>query len=53
MQEIIAKIREILLSFEQKYRNLALSPERETPTIPNIDDPNFLSFFENLSESYA
>lgn len=51
MQEIIARIREILSTFQQQYRNVALPPS--SPTIPSIDDPNFEYFFDHLSESYA
>lgn len=51
VQEIIAKIREILSTFQQQYRNVAV-PVSPT-TIPGVDDPNFEYFFEHLSESYA
>lgn len=51
MQEIIAKIREILSTFQQQYKSVAMSTS--SSSIPGIDDPNFEYFFEHLSESYA
>lgn len=51
VQEIIAKIREILSTFQQQYKSVAIP--KNSPTIPGIDDPNFEYFFEHLSESYA
>lgn len=53
MQEIIAKIRDILSTFQQQYRNVAISPAGSPTCIPGINDPNFEHFFEHLSESYA
>uniref|UniRef100_A0A182NN33 Transmembrane protein family 132 middle domain-containing protein n=1 Tax=Anopheles dirus TaxID=7168 RepID=A0A182NN33_9DIPT len=53
LKEIIAKIREILATFQQQYRNVAKSPLASPSCIPGIKDPNFEQFFEHLSESYA
>lgn len=63
MQEIIAKIRDILSTFQQQYKSAADSTSGEPSGIdssdlvggvlPAIDDPNFEFFFEQLSESYA
>uniref|UniRef100_A0A182YEM9 Transmembrane protein 132E n=1 Tax=Anopheles stephensi TaxID=30069 RepID=A0A182YEM9_ANOST len=53
LKEIIAKIREILATFQQQYRNVAKTPMSSPTCIPGIKDPNFEQFFEHLSESYA
>uniref|UniRef100_A0A182K5L3 Transmembrane protein 132C n=1 Tax=Anopheles christyi TaxID=43041 RepID=A0A182K5L3_9DIPT len=53
LKEIIAKIREILATFQQQYRNVAKSPQSSPSCIPGMKDPNFEQFFELLSESYA
>lgn len=62
MQEIIAKIRDILSTFQQQYKSAAdtngdhssiNSSDLVGGVLPAIDDPNFEFFFEQLSESYA
>lgn len=58
VQEIIAKIRDILSTFQQQYKQAAIGQttsdgELAGGVLPALDDPNFEFFFEQLSESYA
>lgn len=57
MQEIIAKIRDILSTFQQQYKQAAIGQTSDNElaggVLPALDDPNFEFFFEQLSESYA
>lgn len=56
VEEIIAKIQAILLSFSEQYRLNALNGNQTQPASVATDDNvnlNFEYFFDFLSESYA
>jgi hypothetical protein len=52
VEEIIAKIRDILLSFSEQYRASALNGNISPNHVTNINQ-SFDYFFDHLSESYA
>lgn len=52
VEEIIAKIRDILLSFSEQYRVSALNGNISPNHVMNINQ-SFDYFFDHLSESYA
>lgn len=53
VDEIIAKIREILLSFSVQYRQNALNGNLGTNNVHGNINESFEYFFDHISESYA